>query len=410
MDHRQYQPTELPRRPPSYYTVGWLCALPYCEVPAAVRMLDHRHKPAELENEFDQNVYHYGDINGHGVVIACFGPAQRGKLLAQKLFSPMSQSFPNMNLHLFVGVGGGIPRIPPEDDSYKDIHLGDVVVGWAKDTNVPAIIQYDHVQYLPGGKYQSPGSLDKPSDQLLKALGHILTDQELHETRYDEHLARLSDLPDYSHPGLDKDVLFENTYHHNSEENATTCADCDITRVVKRAPRQTPNIVFHQGTILSGDLVMQDPQMRDELSRSFHNAICFETEAAGVEDARCLVIRGITDYADSHKNSLWQRYAAATAAAFAREILHKIPPKRSVADIRPSGAFGNAYAVSPPSPPYGSEQASRGGVHQAFYLEEPDGQEGQLAGHKVYTLSESGRSRELEPADARRSHQEKSCM
>jgi hypothetical protein len=39
----------------------------------------------------------------------------------------------------------------------------------------------------------------------------------------------------------------------------------------------------------------------------------------------CLVIRGICDYADSHKNKIWQPYAAATAAAYAKELLGIIP-------------------------------------------------------------------------------------
>jgi nucleoside phosphorylase len=39
----------------------------------------------------------------------------------------------------------------------------------------------------------------------------------------------------------------------------------------------------------------------------------------------CVIIRGISDYADSHKNWIWQPYAAATAAAYAKELLHVIP-------------------------------------------------------------------------------------
>ena len=54
--------------------------------------------------------------------------------------------------------------------------------------------------------------------------------------------------------------------------------------------------------------------------------MCFEMEAAGLmNDFGCLVIRGICDYADSHKNKKWQPYAAATAAACAKEILSVIP-------------------------------------------------------------------------------------
>ncbi|KAK9847924.1 hypothetical protein MYU51_017389 [Penicillium brevicompactum] len=48
----------------------------------------------------------------------------------------------------------------------------------------------------------------------------------------------------------------------------------------------------------------------------------FEMESAGLMDILpCLPIRGICDYADSHKGEAWQRYAAATAAAYARELL-----------------------------------------------------------------------------------------
>jgi hypothetical protein len=39
----------------------------------------------------------------------------------------------------------------------------------------------------------------------------------------------------------------------------------------------------------------------------------------------CVVIRGICDYADSHKNKRWQPYAAVTAAAYAKELLLTIP-------------------------------------------------------------------------------------
>jgi hypothetical protein len=39
----------------------------------------------------------------------------------------------------------------------------------------------------------------------------------------------------------------------------------------------------------------------------------------------CLVIRGICDYADTHKNKEWKLYAAAAAAAYAKELLNTIP-------------------------------------------------------------------------------------
>lgn len=45
---------------------------------------------------------------------------------------------------------------------------------------------------------------------------------------------------------------------------------------------------------------------------------------------QCLVIRGISDYCDSHKHDKWQRYAAANAAAYTRELVLTIPVDESV--------------------------------------------------------------------------------
>lgn len=39
----------------------------------------------------------------------------------------------------------------------------------------------------------------------------------------------------------------------------------------------------------------------------------------------CLPIRGICDSSDSHKSKVWQKYAAATVAAYARELLEELP-------------------------------------------------------------------------------------
>jgi nucleoside phosphorylase len=48
-------------------------------------------------------------------------------------------------------------------------------------------------------------------------------------------------------------------------------------------------------------------------------------EAAGlVDNFPCIVIQGICDYADSHKNKGWQEHAAAIAAAFAKELLEYV--------------------------------------------------------------------------------------
>jgi nucleoside phosphorylase len=82
---------------------------------------------------------------------------------------------------------------------------------------------------------------------------------------------------------------------------------------------------------------MKDGSIRDKLAREL-GIICFEMEAAGLMDNfPCLVIRGICDYADSHKNKQWQEYAAATAAAYAKELLYVIHANQPLAGLNADG-------------------------------------------------------------------------
>jgi nucleoside phosphorylase len=61
--------------------------------------------------------------------------------------------------------------------------------------------------------------------------------------------------------------------------------------------------------------VIEDGRTRECLRRDL-GVLCVEMESAGLMDKfSCLVIRGICDYADSHKNKRWQPYAAAMEAA-----------------------------------------------------------------------------------------------
>lgn len=54
----------------------------------------------------------------------------------------------------------------------------------------------------------------------------------------------------------------------------------------------------------------------------------------------CLVIKGIADYADSHRNDRWQSYAALTAAAYAKDLL-------SVLDVGTNRGILVATALDP---------------------------------------------------------------
>jgi nucleoside phosphorylase len=83
--------------------------------------------------------------------------------------------------------------------------------------------------------------------------------------------------------------------------------------------------MVHYGLIASADRLMEDAHVRDALARE-EEVLCFKMEAAGLMDHfPCLVIQGVCDYSDTHKNDIWQGYAAATAAAYAKELLRVIP-------------------------------------------------------------------------------------
>jgi nucleoside phosphorylase len=78
-------------------------------------------------------------------------------------------------------------------------------------------------------------------------------------------------------------------------------------------------------------MAIKDGIKRDQLRKDL-GVLCVEMEAAGLMDEfSCLVIRGICDYADSHKNERWQPYAAATAATYAKELLSIIPAQEVAA-------------------------------------------------------------------------------
>jgi hypothetical protein len=86
---------------------------------------------------------------------------------------------------------------------------------------------------------------------------------------------------------------------------------------------------------------MRHARERDDISKKLGGVLCFEMEAAGLMDRfPCLVIRGICDYADSHKNKMWQPYAAAAASAYAKELLSTISAAE-VAETRTVGGIAN---------------------------------------------------------------------
>jgi nucleoside phosphorylase len=127
----------------------------------------------------------------------------------------------------------------------------------------------------------------------------------------------------FTYPGQEQDQLFRSTYDHVESED--TCVKCDKNQLVHRERRASKEPEIHYGLIVSGNQVMKNGQTRDHLAQEL-GILCFEMEAAGLmNQLPCLVIRGICDYSDSHKNKKWQGYAALTAAAYGKMLLSVVP-------------------------------------------------------------------------------------
>ncbi|RFU75824.1 purine and uridine phosphorylase [Trichoderma arundinaceum] len=309
-----------PKRRREEYHVGWVCALPI-ELAAAELMLDEEHPQLEQDAN-DTNLYTLGRIGDHNVVIACLPAGQMGTNCAAAVAMQMKAQFPLLRFGLMVGIGGGVPG---ED---ADIRLGDVVVSWPQRGH-GGVVQYDFGKSTPNG-FERTGFLNTPPTVLLNAVARVQARYARGRSELPNYLTALQKLPKFQRNKAGTDTLYRADYNH---EGGPTCAGCRSSMLVDREPRDPVEVMVHYGTIASGNQVMRGGAIRDEISSRLGGVLCFEMEAAGLMNCfPSLVIRGICDYSDSHKNKRWQPYAAGTAAAYAKDLLSVIPATQ-VADL-----------------------------------------------------------------------------
>ncbi|KAL4993537.1 hypothetical protein BDV10DRAFT_199508 [Aspergillus recurvatus] len=209
------------------------------------------------------------------------------KAMLDKTSMPLVQMFntsPAIRFSLLIGIGGGV------SSNELDIRLGDMMV--------------DYGNTIGTGRFQRTGFLNKLPSILLAGISRLEADHLIGSSQFPAYLAQMMTrypaAKRLSHPGSEHDILYGAGYrHHNPEDR--DCRRCD--------PKRKSHL------------------MRDQIWRELDSGVmCFEMEAAGVMDNfPCLVIRGICDYADSHKNKRRQPYAAAVASAYAKELLSVLP-------------------------------------------------------------------------------------
>jgi nucleoside phosphorylase len=313
------------------YTVGVVCALSI-ELAAVAAMFDERHRSLELGSN-NSNTYSLDHIGKHNVVIAALPAGRYGTNPAAVVAAQMRHRYTSMRFGLLVGIGGGVPT------EQNDVRLGDIVVSMPAET-FGGVIQFDLGKKIQGlDMLDRRGSLNSPPEVVLTALAALRAAHEMQKSTVQDHITKMFDSyemmrSNYACPGESLDRLFPSELEHPNPgaECGSQCLDSIITRPV----RPGLNEFIHYGLIASGNVVVKDAITRDRWAQQ-HKILCFEMEAAGLMNTfPCLVIRGICDYADSHKNDRWQRYAAAKAAAYAKEFLTFVDP----AKVRQTQAVG----------------------------------------------------------------------
>jgi nucleoside phosphorylase len=253
---------------------------------AAKFMLDATHNQL-LQPASDGNAYTLGKIHGHNVVVICLPAGVCGTTAAATVVSQMLSTFPGIHFGLMVGIGGGVP-------GKNDIRLGDVVVSVPTGTS-GGIVQYDASE-TTSGHFEQTGIPNQPPRILLSAISQLESTKMI--TKDCGISGILSDLFEknpsmefeFVRPPPELDRLFKTEYDHLESDD--TCEKCDRNYLVDRKPRTSDEPQVHYGLIASGNQVMKDAQMRDQLAKE-HGIICFEIEVARLmNQLPSLVIHG----------------------------------------------------------------------------------------------------------------------
>ncbi|KAL2813525.1 nucleoside phosphorylase domain-containing protein [Aspergillus granulosus] len=330
------------------FAIAIICALPL-EAEAVEALFDeHYDRLGEYysKQQGDANAYINGRIGKHDVVL-CYMPGI-GKGSAASVASNLRVSYIGIKLALVVGICGGAPP-PPK---YQEIFLGDVIIS-------DSVIEYDFGRQYPGGfqrKAAIQDTLGSPSQEIRALLNGLRTENARSELqdRTQQYLHILQQKGSRWRRPRVNDILFKASYlhkHYSHTSSGCYCSQgdspddickealemdcdklkCDISQKIRyREISGTIQTSIYIGPVASADTVMKSGLHRDEIV-SKENVIGFEMEGAGVRDnVPSIIIKGVCDYADSHKSKSWQAYAAATGASAAKAFLEIWRPANEV--------------------------------------------------------------------------------
>ena len=290
------------------YRIGIVTAIPI-EFAAMESMLDEVMEYPRIPS--DPNKYVVGTIPVHSsgesaenhVVITLL--AKMGNNSAASAATNLLRSFPNVKNVIMVGIAGGIPN--PSNPT-KHVRLGDIVV--SRDRGV---VQYDMIK-MESKCIELRDASAPPSAHMINQVNTLETRRLKGGYPWECYIKRAHRIEGVARPDQTQDILYD-TMDQNREIDHPN----DPNR------REGEPKIFY-GLIGSANRLLKSPESRD-LLRDEYGVLAIEMEGSGIADgtwihgANYILIRGICDYCDNHKNDLWQGYAATTAAAYVRSLL-----------------------------------------------------------------------------------------
>ena len=326
------QPADAKRLPPrpaerGGFEIAILCSL-RLEFDAVLALLDHLWDDSRVpygKAARDPNMYTHGVIGRQNVVLAYTGTRDTSSATAasRAAAARCRASFPNIKLALIVGVCGAVPFPRGRDGGGQKIEivLGDVIIS---DGIVPydpgRMVPYDFGRRRPEQVAAVPGIIRT----LIASLQGFYRNESLKQTMAGYlDVARDKSKLAAVYPGAAQDRLFEAAYRH--VKDGMSCEECACNgKMVSRARLEQGDgqAAIHIGPFASTDTAMKSGKDRDDFAEEAR-VIGFEQDGIGAWDIfPCVVIKGACDYADGHTNEVWERYAAATAAACMKAFLN----------------------------------------------------------------------------------------
>ncbi|KAL3479405.1 nucleoside phosphorylase domain-containing protein [Aspergillus californicus] len=295
----------------------------------------------------DPNSYTTGRFGNHHIVLVYL--PEMGNIGSTAAAAGIKRTFPEIKLALVVGICGVTPYTPGE--SKQEILLGDVMISTAV-VKASAGRQYSDGLVLRTKTEEILGRAPVEIRAFLQRLQGASAFGRLEQKTAKYGMGILESLDAHgAYPGPSNDKLYPSDYRHKHQDLSVCeiCArcqhsadevcqaalqspceelSCDETLLLPRgrlrdarAERRQPSIWF--GRFASAEFVLRSGSHRDRLTEG-DSVIAFEMEGAGIWDyLPTILVKGASDYADSHKNKSWQQYSAIVAAGCAKAIVEE---------------------------------------------------------------------------------------